>query len=269
MLDQNIKLLGEDELRRELIKLEPKNQKAAGSLIGRKFCHDNLILPIDVTADHITVGFPFEDHDQLQLLRDRAFKDLHVKIMDVSEIRKGLLSIWPKDDDDAADAAKSTRTRFIEDTILRAAELGASQLVYQYEDDGGHVRYCVRGIWTDDQVINHDEMKAIIENTGSEAFGVYDKQLEQRGRLLRTLDGRDINLRVSSYPAWFPREGMPISKIVMRVLGRHELLPSFAHIGMTDKQATIFLGAIRSKKAGIIVAAPTGEGKSTTVYAGI
>lgn len=248
----------------EVLKLDPERQRAAGSLLGRQFCFDHIVLPLDVDQDYLTIGYPRDDAEFFTRLRDRVFKNLRVRQLPAFEIQTKLQELWPAD---TSPDRTTSRDRFFNDTILRGVELGSSEVIYQQEQECGFVRYFVNGIYVNDKQIARDEMMHMVENFSIEAFANYNKLIGQRGRIQRDLDGRIINLRVSSYPREFSDGTRP--KLVMRILGRWEQLPSFSQIGMTEAQAALFLSHMRSKKCGIVVAAPTGEGKSTTIYAGL
>lgn len=91
-------------------------------------------------------------------------------------------------------------------------------------------------------------------------LNIAEKRVPQDGRILTTVDGRDVDLRVSVLPT------ITGEKVVIRILARNSSTTSKEQLGILPDDLKI-LDKIMQKPFGIIlVTGPTGSGKSTTLY---
>jgi type IV pilus assembly protein PilB len=90
---------------------------------------------------------------------------------------------------------------------------------------------------------------------------IAEKRLPQDGRIEMTVEGRDVDLRISLLPTVYGE------KVVMRILGRNDMLMSKAQLGFSEDNVVLFNRIIRSSNGIILVTGPTGSGKTTTLYA--
>lgn len=89
---------------------------------------------------------------------------------------------------------------------------------------------------------------------------IAEKRRPQDGRILTVIDGRHIDLRVSSLPT------MSGEKIVLRVLDRDNTLVELEQLGLDDEDMA-HIERFCAMPWGILLATgPTGSGKSTTLY---
>ncbi|MBQ1569119.1 MAG: type II/IV secretion system protein [Kiritimatiellae bacterium] len=90
---------------------------------------------------------------------------------------------------------------------------------------------------------------------------ISEKRIPQDGRIQITVNGKDLDLRVSSVPT---NHG---ESIVMRILDKTNLSLGLPQLGfLTDDQAT-FERLIKLPDGVVLVTGPTGSGKTTTLYA--
>ena len=90
---------------------------------------------------------------------------------------------------------------------------------------------------------------------------ISEKRIPQDGRIQITVNGKDLDLRVSSVPT---NHG---ESIVMRILDKSNLSLGLPQLGfLTDDQAT-FERLIKLPDGVVLVTGPTGSGKTTTLYA--
>jgi len=92
-------------------------------------------------------------------------------------------------------------------------------------------------------------------------MNIVERHLPQDGRLEITIDGNSVDVRVST------TETLWGEKVVMRLLPKQRELLTLTQLGMSESEQTTFRKMTRSPFGMIVVAGPTGSGKTTTLYA--
>ncbi|MFZ1910261.1 MAG: ATPase, T2SS/T4P/T4SS family [Burkholderiales bacterium] len=90
---------------------------------------------------------------------------------------------------------------------------------------------------------------------------VVDKRRPQDGRVkTRTLDGQEIELRLSTLPTAFGE------KLVMRIFDPEVLIRDFGELGFTREDHARWREMTERPNGVVLVTGPTGSGKTTTLY---
>jgi type IV pilus assembly protein PilB len=89
---------------------------------------------------------------------------------------------------------------------------------------------------------------------------ISERRLPQDGRIAITVNGRKIDLRVSTLPTQFGES------VVLRVLDRAAVNLDIKSIGLPKATNDYILDAILRPNGILIVTGPTGSGKTTTLY---
>lgn len=92
-------------------------------------------------------------------------------------------------------------------------------------------------------------------------LSIAEKRLPQDGRLRITVDGRALDLRVSSLPT------VHGESLVLRILDQTSLQLGLPELGFQPADETEFTRQITSPDGLMLVTGPTGSGKTTTLYA--
>jgi len=92
-------------------------------------------------------------------------------------------------------------------------------------------------------------------------MNIVERRRPQDGQIELTIDGHDLDVRVSTTPTVFGE------KCVMRLLDRTRALLTLAQLGMSDETRDVYERLIRAPYGMVICAGPTGSGKTTTLYA--
>jgi type IV pilus assembly protein PilB len=92
---------------------------------------------------------------------------------------------------------------------------------------------------------------------------IVEFRVPQDGRVSATIDGRDIDLRVSTVPN---QHGQ---RVVLRILDKTRALKRLDDIGFTKENLELFRSIVRRPYGIFLVTGPTGSGKTTTLYAAL
>ena len=89
---------------------------------------------------------------------------------------------------------------------------------------------------------------------------ISETRLPQDGRIMLSVAGRPVDLRVSTLPTMFGES------VVMRVLDRSVVSLSLENVGLREEEFKLFTQLINLPHGIIVVTGPTGSGKTTTLY---
>ncbi|MGA3326659.1 MAG: ATPase, T2SS/T4P/T4SS family [Terriglobia bacterium] len=89
---------------------------------------------------------------------------------------------------------------------------------------------------------------------------ITERRVPQDGRFKVRSQNRITDLRISTLPTQFGE------KVVIRVLGSSEGIPSPEQLGVPNEELPAVLEAVKQPQGMIIVTGPTGSGKTTTLY---
>ena len=92
---------------------------------------------------------------------------------------------------------------------------------------------------------------------------ISEHRLPQDGRVHLTVDGREIDLRISTLPTILGE------KIVMRVLDRKNVTFYLDKLGMPEAALTRTKSLLKRPHGLILTTGPTGSGKTTTLYSAV
>ncbi len=165
---------------------------------------------------------------------------------------------------------KSDETLIIEDapvvkivaTIVRYAVEGeASDVHIEHMRDKIRVRFRVDGILNTSLVLPPQVHSAVVARIKVLSnMRLDEKRKPQDGRFSARIDGRRIDFRVSTFPAYYGE------KVEMRILDQAKGVRKLDQIGMSEKNLAMIRKAMDAPYGMILVTGPTGSGKSTTLY---
>jgi len=87
-----------------------------------------------------------------------------------------------------------------------------------------------------------------------------ESRVPQDGRISQTIDGKPLDLRVSTLPT------VHGEKIVMRIVDKSKKIPELSKLGIEGKNKKLLEKAIALPNGVILTSWPTWSGKSTTLY---
>jgi type II secretory ATPase GspE/PulE/Tfp pilus assembly ATPase PilB-like protein len=148
--------------------------------------------------------------------------------------------------------------------IERAVVSGASDIHIEPYRTEAKIRYRHDGILHDQNAVPHRCMLQVIARCkvlGS--MNIAERRIPQDGKFNKDIKGNFIDFRVSTFP------GMYGEKVVIRILDRSQHMITLDHIGLSPSLCESFRALLNKPSGFLLVAGPTGSGKTTTLYAGL
>lgn len=152
--------------------------------------------------------------------------------------------------------------RLINTLISQAVKFHASDIHIEPSEAKIRIRFRIDGELQEVMTPEKSAYSAIL--TRIKIMGKMDiaeKRLPQDGRVELAVDGKEIDMRISTIPTVFGE------KIVIRLLDRSNFLASKAELGFSQHNLQLLDKLIKYPNGIILVTGPTGSGKSTTLYA--
>jgi type IV pilus assembly protein PilB len=146
--------------------------------------------------------------------------------------------------------------------ILRnAIEGNASDIHIEYTGEKVKVRFRVDGVLHTSIILPPNVFSGIVARIKIlSKLRLDEKRKPQDGSFSANIDGRKIDFRVSTMPAYYGE------KVVMRILDSEKGVKSLDNLGLSETNLNIIKEAIRKPYGLILITGPTGSGKSTTLY---
>jgi type IV pilus assembly protein PilB len=147
-------------------------------------------------------------------------------------------------------------------TIVRYAVEGeASDVHIEHMRDKIRVRFRVDGILNTSLVLPPQIHSAVVSRIKVLSnMKLDEKRKPQDGRFSARIDGRRIDFRVSTFPAYYGE------KVVMRILDQAKGIRTIDNLGFSPRYLEMVKKAISAPYGMILITGPTGSGKSTTLY---
>jgi type IV pilus assembly protein PilB len=161
-------------------------------------------------------------------------------------------------------AGQSPVIRLVNFIVYNAVKEGASDIHIEPAEKCVRVRYRIDGSLYKSLEVPLHLLAAVtsrIKIMGS--MDISERRLPQDGRIHVLLDGRKIDLRVSTFPT---HRG---EKTVIRVLDTRSVSLNLEDLGFAEDILSRFREGIQAPNGIVLVTGPTGSGKSTTLYAAL
>jgi len=177
----------------------------------------------------------------------------------------GELALIEEKSDDIADleaaAQGSPVIKLVNYLIFHAVREGASDIHIEPDDNFLRVRYRVDGSLFEKIRPPYKMLPAISSRIKIMArLDISERRLPQDGGIHVLMEGRPIDLRVSTMP------GQNGEKIVIRIIDNRNILVNLEKLGFAYDTLKQWRKVIASPNGIVLVTGPTGSGKSTTLY---
>lgn len=158
-------------------------------------------------------------------------------------------------------ASEAPVIRLVNLLIQRAVELRASDIHIEPFENRLKVRYRVDGVLVDGESPPANLTAAVVSRIKIMArLDIAERRLPQDGRIMLRVQGKELDLRVSTVPTAHGES------VVMRLLDRQAVVLDFHQLGFTDEFLPQFRKVLAQPHGILLVTGPTGSGKTTTLY---
>ena len=158
-------------------------------------------------------------------------------------------------------ASEAPVIRLVNLILQRAVEQRASDIHIEPFESQLKVRYRIDGVLHEAEAPPSSSSAAVISRVKIMArLDIAERRLPQDGRIMLRIQGKELDLRVSTVPTSFGES------VVMRLLDRQTINFDFQSLGFDGDRLDAFLDVLQRPHGILLVTGPTGSGKTTTLY---
>ena len=161
---------------------------------------------------------------------------------------------------DISTAAYSKVAKLLEEIISDAIKLEASDIHIEPLENRVRVRFRLDGLLQERLELSKSILPEFVTRVKILArLKIDETRLPQDGRILKVVDGKEYDLRISTMPTIYGE------KVVMRILPREMKILSLEDLGLRGTALKNFRDALKYTAGIILITGPTGSGKTTTL----
>ncbi len=158
-------------------------------------------------------------------------------------------------------ASEAPVIRLVNLIINHALERRASDIHIEPFENRLIVRYRIDGVLHETESPPRRLSAAVISRVKIMAnLDIAERRLPQDGRIKLRIQGKEIDLRVSTVPT------LHGESVVMRILDKGGVALNFHALGFDDDNLKVFNAILDQPHGILLVTGPTGSGKTTTLY---
>jgi type IV pilus assembly protein PilB len=162
------------------------------------------------------------------------------------------------------DRNESPIIQLVNQILLTAVKMEASDIHIDPTDIEFKIRYRIDGVLGTDRTLPKLILPKLISRIKVMShMDITDTRTPQDGRIKTVIEGRPIDLRISTLPT------IRGEKAVMRVLDLSRDNKGLDRLGLTTFERKVFEKLISRPNGIVLVSGPTGSGKTTTLYASL
>lgn len=159
---------------------------------------------------------------------------------------------------------KANIVALVDRLIKDAIDSKTSDIHIEPTDHNVKVRFRRDGILEEVMSLQKEWASPLISRVKVMAeLDIAEKRRPHDGRARVSLDSREVDLRVSTYPC------VTGEKAVMRILDKQNVVLSMTELGFNEYVLKNFGSMIKAPNGIILVTGPTGSGKTSTLYAAL
>ena len=161
-------------------------------------------------------------------------------------------------------AGESPVIRYVNYIIQTAVKEGASDIHIEPSEKKITVRLRIDGVLYESMHPPANMAAAITSRIKIMAnLDISERRIPQDGRIRATVQGRKLDLRVSTLPCGYGE------KVVMRILDTKSINVQLEDLGFDENTLDIWKHQVKQPHGIVLVTGPTGSGKTTTLYSSI
>ncbi|HEX6433435.1 MAG TPA: type II/IV secretion system protein [Gemmatimonadales bacterium] len=272
----------------DLTKLDPKLNTTVPEQVARRFN----VVPVRQTDSFLEVatGNPF-DIDAEKMLAFATGREVRMLLGSPAKIREKLDELYretetavarllegmggadfeveqiKEDEDSAASAEQASQRpilRLVDTMIADGVTNRASDIHVEPIEGGVVVRYRIDGVLRQMMKIPKSAGVPLISRIKiMSKLDIADRLRPQDGRARVSVNGEQVDLRVSTLPASHGE------KVVIRVLNQKATTLALNSLGLAEEEEKAIRSLLAHKEGIILVTGPTGSGKTTTLYSAL
>ncbi|WDN90719.1 hypothetical protein BuS5_03690 [Desulfosarcina sp. BuS5] len=161
-------------------------------------------------------------------------------------------------------ASEAPVVRVVSDILSRAVELCASDIHLEARDNDLKLRYRIDGILHNFAPPPSGMGPAIISRIKILAnLDIAERRKPQDGAIKLTTSAKDVDVRVSCIPT------VHGESVVLRILDKESTVLNLEALGLDGENSRLLISMLEKSYGMVVVAGPTGAGKTTTLYAAL
>ncbi|NBV33053.1 MAG: type II/IV secretion system protein [Proteobacteria bacterium] len=245
--------------------------------VGLAQLHRAVPVGWDGNSLQVALDDPFH-HQSVEDLRFALGFDVHLVIAPVDEVAELLRNHYSRGADelkavlsqmDGDDMGSETEVlndapiiKYVDLVMQQAIVDRASDIHFEPFEHDFKIRYRVDGALYEMAPPPRHLASSIISRVKVMAnLNIAERRLPQDGRIQREVNGRSVDMRVSTLPTQFGES------VVLRVLDRSSVNLSLEALGLPQPIYNYLMRTVELPNGIFIVTGPTGSGKTTTLYA--
>ncbi len=254
-------------------------------MLDEEFAREFLVVPVRDDAGTIVVACAEPRPELTQLVADRLGRPVRLEIASLSDVRWALDSNYRAISDvgtlvEAFKVVEESRRRgpeaaapeivaddapvvqVVDRILTQAMRDRASDVHIEPSDDVVRVRFRIDGALSQILELPANMGPGLVSRIKIMAdMNIVERRRPQDGQLTVTIDGKEVDVRVSTVATIMGE------KCVLRILDKTRSLLRLADLGMPTDTHHAYSKLVRAPFGMVLCAGPTGSGKTTTLYA--
>jgi len=188
-------------------------------------------------------------------------KETAEKVLKEFEDTYGAASL-EEENEEQLEISNAPIVRLINSTIQQAIDMKASDIHIEPYTEDIRIRFRIDGDLQEIMRLSKNILSPLV--TRIKIIGKMDiaeKRIPQDGRVEFSINNKIIDIRISTIPT------VHGEKIVLRLLDRENFLMAKEELGFTQRNMDLFEKLLKQPYGMLLIAGPTGSGKTTTLYA--
>lgn len=173
------------------------------------------------------------------------------------------LHLHQESPEDAQEPAGNT-AQIVEDILQQGITLGATDIHVEPTAEAVEVRYRLDGILRKGPSFPKALQSALLTRIKiASELNIAESRMPQDGRMRFRSGGREVDLRISTFPTMHGED------LVLRVLDRSRVALRLDTLGLDQRDIELFRDVLGRPHGLILITGPTGSGKTTTLYSAL